>query len=117
MVKTEHIALLIYVLASTAGVVIIKNFFESARFEDFHGFLGQLLNLQLIAGVFLYMAGFLTWLYVLSRMDLNTAYPVAITLSFVAVLLASTLILKEHFTVNIGVGTAVCLVGVFIILR
>ena len=85
-----------------AGVVIIKKFFESAHYEDFHGFLGQLFNLQLIAGVFLYMAGFLTWLYVLSRMDLNTAYPVAITLSFVAVLLASTFILKEHLTINIG---------------
>jgi small multidrug resistance pump len=117
MVKTEHVALLLYVLASTAGVVIIKKFFDSVHFEDFHGFLGQLLSLQLITGIILYMAGFLTWLYVLSRMDLNTAYPVAITLSFVAVLLASTLILREHFTVNIGIGTVVCLLGVFIILR
>jgi len=117
MAKTEQIALLLYVLASTAGVVIIKKFFASAHFEDFHGFISQLFNLQLIVGIFLYIAGFLTWLYVLSRMDLNIAYPVAITLSFVAVLLASILILKEPFSVNIGIGTVVCLIGVFIILR
>jgi hypothetical protein len=46
MVKTEHIALLFYVLASTAGVVIIKKYFESARFEDIFSFLGQLFSLQ-----------------------------------------------------------------------
>lgn len=117
MVKTEHIALLFYVLASTAGVIIIKNFFNSANLKDYQEFVLQLVNIQLICGVFLYLAGFITWLYVLSKMDLNTAYPVAITLSFIAVILTSSLILKENFSINIGIGTLLCLAGVFIILK
>jgi small multidrug resistance pump len=115
--KTEHLALIFYVLASTCGVVIIKKFFDSVHHENISGFLAGLFNVQLVFGVALYLAGFLTWLYVLSTMDLNTAYPVAITLSFIAVILASALVLKEPFTVNIGIGTILCLVGVLIILR
>ncbi|MDO8872113.1 MAG: EamA family transporter [Methanoregula sp.] len=115
--KTEHFALIFYVLASTCGVVIIKKFFDSVHHETITDFLSGLLNVQLIIGVALYMTGFLTWLYILSRMDLNTAYPVAISLSFIAVILASALVLKEPLTVNIGIGTVLCFIGVFIILR
>jgi small multidrug resistance pump len=116
-VKTEYIALVFYVLASTCGVVIIKKFFDTVPHETVTDFLSNLLNMQLIIGVTLYIMGFLTWLYVLSKMDLNTAYPVAITLSFIAVILASALVLEEPLTVNIGIGTILCLLGVFIILR
>ena len=117
MVKTEHLALVFYVLASTCGVVIIKKFFDSVHPETISDFLSSLFNVQLVIGVALYMTGFLTWLYILSRMDLNTAYPIAITLSFIAVILASALVLKEPLTINIGIGVLVCLIGVFIILR
>jgi small multidrug resistance pump len=117
MVKSEYIALLIYVIASTAGVVIIKNFFASLDYKTFQEFFLHLFTTQLILGAGIYIFGFLTWLYVLSKMDLNIAYPVAITLSFISVLLASTFVLKEHFTVNIGIGMAFCIIGVVIILR
>jgi drug/metabolite transporter (DMT)-like permease len=117
VVKNEYLALIFYVVASTCGVVIIKKFFDTFHSETISDFLPSLLNVQLIAGVALYIAGFLTWLYVLSRMDLNIAYPVAITLSFIAVILASALVLKEPLTVNIGIGIVLCLSGVFIILR
>jgi small multidrug resistance pump len=116
-VKTEHLALIFYVLASTCGVVIIKKFFDSVHHETIPDFLASLFNVQLIIGIALYLTGFLTWLYVLSRMDLNTAYPVAITLSFIAVILVSALVLEEPLTVNLGIGTILCLIGVFIILR
>jgi drug/metabolite transporter (DMT)-like permease len=117
LIKTEHLALFFYVLASTGGVIIIKKFFDTVHYDTIPDFLSGLLNIQLIFGVFLYLVGFLTWLYVLSRMDLNTAYPVAITLSFIAVILASALMLKEPLSVNIGIGTVLCLAGVVIILR
>ncbi len=117
MLRAEHIALILYVLASTSGVVLIKKFFEASHYENFQGFLAQLFNSQLIFGILLYVTGFLIWLYVLSRMNLNTAYPVAITLSFIAVILASALVLKEPLTVNIISGTLLCLIGVILILR
>lgn len=117
MIKSEYIALLFYVLASTTGVVIIKKFFDTIEFKTLQDFFIQLFNIQLIVGVLLYIIGFLTWLYVLSRMDLNTAYPVAVTLSLIAIILTSSLILKEHITFNVGIGTILCLIGVFVILR
>jgi drug/metabolite transporter (DMT)-like permease len=105
------------VLASTSGVIIVKNFFNSVHYETIPGFISTLFNVQLIIGVALYITGFLTWLYILSRMDLNTAYPIAITLSLVTIIMASILILKEPMTVKIGIGTILCLIGVFVILR
>jgi drug/metabolite transporter (DMT)-like permease len=117
LVKSEHLALLIYVIASTAGVLIIKKFFSTIDYKNDPEFIFHLFNVQLIFGILLYIIGFLTWLYVLSKMDLNIAYPVAITLSFITVLLASTLLLKENFTLNIGIGMVFCLIGVIIILR
>jgi drug/metabolite transporter (DMT)-like permease len=117
MIKLEQIALIIYVCASTAGVLIIKNFLNTIRYDNAYEFIYQLINVNLIIGVLLYVAGFLTWLYVLSKMDLNIAYPVAITLSFLAIVLLSSLVLHEKITSNIIIGTAICLIGIIIILR
>jgi drug/metabolite transporter (DMT)-like permease len=117
LVKIEQIALIIYVSASTAGVLIIKNFFNTIHYENIYGFIYQLFNLNLIFGIFLYIFGFVTWLYVLSKMSLNIAYPVAVTLSFLAILVFSTLLLKEKFTINIGIGSLLCVIGIIFILK
>lgn len=117
MAKIEHIALIIYVTASTAGVLIIKNFLNTIHYENIYEFIHQLFNLQLILGVFLYVFGFLTWLYALSRMNLNVAYPVVITLSFLTIFISSNLILKENFTLNIAIRSLLCLIGVLFILK
>lgn len=117
MLKLEQIALIVYVCASTAGVLIIKSFLNTIRYNTATELITQLINLNLILGVFLYVAGFVTWLYVLSKMDLNIAYPIAITLSFIAIVLSSALFLHEKITANIAIGTAVCLIGIIIILR
>lgn len=117
MAKFEYIALMIYVAASTAGVVMIKKFFNGIHYADIYGFIYQLFNFNLIIGVLLYVTGFITWLYVLSKMSLNTAYPIAITLSFLAIMISSTLLLKEKFTLNIGIGSLLCVVGIIYILK
>lgn len=117
MFKLEQIALIIYVCASTAGVLIIKNFLNTIKYSSVYEFVYQLINFNLLIGVSLYIAGFLTWLYVLSKMNLNTAYPVAITLSFLAIIVLSALVLHEKITANIAIGTVLCLIGIIIILR
>lgn len=117
MVKFEYVALMIYVAASTAGVLIIKNFFNGIHYNDIYEFIYQLFNLNLILGVLLYITGFITWLYVLSKMSLNTAYPIAVTLSFLAIMFFSSLLLKERFTLNIGIGSLMCVFGIIYILK
>lgn len=117
MVKLEYIALMIYVTASTAGVLIIKNFFNNVYFKNIFEFVFQLFNLNLICGIFLYVIGFIMWMYVLSRMNLSIAYPVAITLSFLAILVSSILLLKEELTINIMVGSLMCVAGIIFMLK
>lgn len=117
MVRLEHIALIIYASASTAGVLIIKKFLNTLEYKSAYEFIYQLFNLNLISGILLYIAGFVTWLYVLSKMNLNVAYPVAITLSFLSILVFSTLLLNEKFTLNIGIGSALCIAGIVFILK
>lgn len=117
MVKLEYVALMIYVTASTAGVLIIKKFFNTMYYKDTFEFIYQLFNFNLIFGVLLYVIGFIMWLYVLSRMNLSIAYPVAITLSFLAILVSSILLLKEELTINIIVGSLMCVAGIIFILK
>lgn len=59
------------------------------------GLAGRVLGSPAIAaGVCLYGVEFVGWLFVLSRMDLSVAFPIA-TLSYVGVVLASRLVLGE----------------------
>jgi drug/metabolite transporter (DMT)-like permease len=116
MQKAGQIALVIYILASSAAVLIIKNFFNMSTYEDLSGFIHLLVNIKLIGGIILYKIGFLSWLYVLSKMNLSTAYPIATTLSFLSILFLSILILREKFTLNIFIGTILCITGILIII-
>ena len=117
MLHINYIALIIYVITSSAGVLIIKNFFNTSVYNDLSEFMYLLINAKLVGGVILYLIGFLAWLYVLSKTNLNIIYPVAVTLSFLTILILSVFILKERLTVNILIGSAVCLFGIIIILR
>jgi len=116
MVKIEHIALLVYVAGSTAGVVLLKYFFNTVPFDGIHDLLSKSLNFYLIVGVGLYIFSFLTWLYVLSKMNLNVAYPVAVTLSFLSIIMVSTLLLREKFSLSLAIGALLCLLGIYIII-
>ena len=115
MVKIEHIALIAYVCGSTFGVVLLKFFFNMNHYEDFNDLISKLFNIYFISGAALYIFSFLTWLYVLSKMNLNIAYPVSVTLSFIFIILMSTLVLKEKYSWNLGIGALFCLVGIYII--
>ena len=117
MQKIDQIALAIYVLASSAGVLMIKSFFNMSSYNGIMGFISMMINIRLIGGVVLYIIGFLAWLYVLSKTNLSVIYPMAITLSFLAILILSVLILKEDVTENILIGTGLCLIGILVILR
>lgn len=117
MQQNSLIALIIYIISSSAGVLIIKNFFNTSVYNDLSEFMYLLINAKLVGGVILYMIGFIAWLYVLSKMNLNIIYPVAVTLSFLTILILSVFILKEKFTVNIFIGSVLCLLGIIVILR
>lgn len=69
---------------------------------------------MLILAAFLYFAGFLLWLVVLSRLELSKAYPI-LALSYCLVALASWLIFGEHISALRWAGISVICVGVIMV--
>lgn len=70
----------------------------------------------ILLGVLVYAAEFVAWLFVLSRIDLSEAFPIA-TLSYVGVVLASRLFLGEavprrRWIATILIAAGAALVGV-----
>lgn len=64
-----------------------------------------------VAGVVIYAASALLWIYVLSRADLSFAYPF-LSLAYVAVTAAATVFLKERFSARQWLGLALVVAGV-----
>ncbi|GAI81331.1 unnamed protein product [marine sediment metagenome] len=74
------------------------------------------LNLFVIAGVIGFFLSMMVWLYVLSRLELSTAYPF-VALNYVLILFVSHFLLKETITPVKIMGVAVIVLGVFLISR
>jgi multidrug transporter EmrE-like cation transporter len=74
-------------------------------------------NIWLMVGLFLFGIGFLLWLFVISKIKLNTAYPIATSLSFSLVVLFSWLFFKEHLLPIQILGIAVIIFGIFLLLK
>ena len=74
--------------------------------------LAKLVNLKLLSGIGLFGLSFLTWIYILFKANLSYAFPFAVGLGYVAVLVLAILILKESTTTNQIVGMVLVGAGV-----
>lgn len=74
-------------------------------------------NTWLLAGLFLYGISFFLWLFVISKIKLNTAYPVATSLNFSLVVIFSWFFLKEQMVPVQVLGIAVIIFGIFLLLK
>jgi len=75
-----------------------------------------LLNPYVLLGFVMYGLSTIFWLIALSKKDLSFVYPF-ISLTYVLVLVLSSLVLKESIGVNKLVGTLIITVGLIIIAR
>lgn len=103
----------IYVLLNSFGQLLIKLGTQEVGALETAGFYG-LLNFKLITGIGLFGMSFLTWIYILSKSNLSYAFPFAVGLGYVTVILLATLFLKE--TPSALQITGMTLVGVGIVL-
>lgn len=71
-------------------------------------------NPWVLAGTFMYAASMITWLKVLSTMELSLAYPM-VSLGYVLVMVLSVLFLGEHLTFYKIAGVAAVITGVLLI--
>ena len=70
----------------------------------------------LIGGIVLFAISFFLWIFVLSKLQLNVAYPIAISLNLSFIAIASWFLFKEHlsFPQILGIVTIIC--GTFLVL-
>ncbi len=70
-----------------------------------------------IAGMALYLATLLMWLYLVANNDLGILYPIAVAFVTIFSVLGAALFLKEQLNWMHGVGALAIIVGVFIVYR
>ncbi len=116
--RTSDAALIgAYTLASTAAIMIIKQYARPA-IETWRLGPGLSAPLALLAlGAALYGLSFLLWMFILSRTELSIAYPVVIGATLMATTLGSWLLLKEPVHALRLAGIAVIFLGVIIVTR
>ena len=73
-------------------------------------------NLWLIGGLFLFGISFLLWLLVLSKLQLNIAYPILVSLNFSFITLISWFLFKEYLGWLQVLGLGLIILGVFLLL-
>lgn len=73
------------------------------------------LNGRLIAGVVLFGASFLVWIYILTRENLSYAFPFAVGLGYSSVVVLSVWALREPVSSLQWLGIGIVLVGLLLI--
>lgn len=106
------IILLVYVLATSLGLILIKLGSEDGlpiRFVqgklDFH------FNILAFSGIALYAISFILYLYLISKNDLGYIIPLVTALVYIVIFVASYFIFHEVFTTMKIVGIVLIVTG------
>ncbi|RKZ89711.1 MAG: hypothetical protein DRR19_11245 [Candidatus Parabeggiatoa sp. nov. 1] len=101
----------IYVVLNSCGQLLIKmGTLEMNGVASVY----DLLNFKLIVGIGLFGMSFLTWIYIVSKNNLSYAFPFAMGLGYVAVILLSLLVLKEKATYLQMTGMSLVWMGIIL---
>ncbi len=73
-------------------------------------------NIYLAGGVFLFGFSFLLWLFVLSRIQLNIAYPIALSCEVTLAAIGAYFLFKEYLSLFQILGIVFIVVGIFLLL-
>lgn len=96
------VVFLIYVATSVTGLILMKS-------------PASVVSLKFGLGFLLYASGFLLWLWLLRRIPLSIAFPIAAGALIAATQLAGYLILKETISWSHAVGVGLILSGVLLL--
>ncbi|MFH1841359.1 MAG: SMR family transporter [Candidatus Nealsonbacteria bacterium] len=72
-------------------------------------------NAWILLGVVLFGISFLTWLFILSKLQLNVAYPIIISIEATLVTVASWLLFHEYLSILQIVGIVCVIIGIILI--
>lgn len=103
-----------YALSSGSGLILLKMAL-SEHSINFSTLMKIITNSKFMIGFFLYLVGFILWMYILSRFKLNVAFPIAMALFFIISSIGSYLVLKEPFNILHIFGIILCFLGIVLI--
>lgn len=107
--------LLYYAAASTAGLTLLSRALRGEQFGDAGDLARMISEPGVLLGVALYASSFTTWLVILTRETVSTAYPIAIAMTYIATIAASATILDEPISAMKSAGIALVAIGAVII--
>lgn len=83
---------------------------------DFLGTISQVAqNVWIMAGLFLFGVGFFLWIFILSRFQLNLAYPIVVSINFIFIAICSRLLFQEHLSPLQIFGILIIIIGVLLV--
>lgn len=114
------VLILINISLAVSGQFSIKVGMKQVGYISSNNFLPLLLksltNLYVILGLLAYTLAAVTWILVLSRVDLSYAYPM-LSLGYIIILLLGIFFLNETVGFSRIMGTVFIIMGVFLIFR
>ena len=113
------VPIIISVLLVVIGQILVKLGINSIQTTPqdislINFYLRLLLNPMVLSGIFIYAAAIFFWIYVLSKVELSFAYPF-MALTYVLVIIASGVILKENIPALRWIGVIVICFGVLLV--
>lgn len=110
------IIIIISVVFAALGQISWKVGLNQAGSLNLSSLPSVLLNPLVLLGFFMYGMSTIFWLAALSKKDLSFVYPF-ISLTYVLVLILSSIVLKEDVDISKLVGTSIIIIGLIIISR
>lgn len=114
--------LLIDIFATAAAHLCFK--MEMLRIGTLHFSFSNVISLisqifqsiWILTGVFLLGISFILWLFILSKLQLNIVYPIALSSQVIIITAASWFLFREYLSTFQIMGIAVIMVGIFLLL-
>lgn len=105
------------IAANAAGTILIK--LGSSKISAINFSLASIGNIlsswHILLGIALYAASFPAYSYILQKLNVSVAFPVFTSISFAAVILISSLFLKESLTVLQFFGLILVIGGIVLL--
>lgn len=102
------------VICSAVGLIFLKMALSDKKI-NLNNIFQIIFDFKFISGMLLYTFGFLIWLYILSKYNLNVALPIAQSLFFIVTIGGSFFFLRESLNSYHIAGILFCLLGILLI--
>lgn len=110
-----YILILINISLLVIGQLFWKYGITQTGFQlTFENIIKILMNKYIIFGMIAYVIATFIWLYVLSKRDVSSVYPLQ-SLCYLVMLIAGILIFKETVTMNRWIGVLLIVAGAFLV--